>query len=492
MNEDLQKIPTISYSIKWSFISELFVKIISPITSMILARLIAPEAFGVVSSVLIITAFAEMFTDGGFQQYLIRHQFKSDNEFREYTSVVFWSNLGISFCFMIGIFFLAPILAGIVGTPEHADEIRVYSVILLLTSYSGTQYAVFKKQFKFKELGKLRIFGKMVPLFTTIPMAALGFGVWAIMIGNIVSEALIDLLLYLKSDVKIKFYYSFSCFSKMLHYSIGVLLNSVVAWTMTNLSIFMIGAFFSVYDQGLFQMSFNLVGQITSIITASTMGVFLSDLSAKQIRISEFNETIYKYQKGIGLVSIPLGVGFFVFRRFVTGIFLGDLYSDAVLLVGILGFVTCECITFIEIGQNICWAIGKPYYVVISNVIQVVLIFLVLIINKANDFAIVGPCICMLKFQLGLTHILLAKKASGFFMARCLFNLLPFYISSAVMGVVGYISLGLFGADARYSVLGIILSIVTYGICLMLFSDSRRLLLDFGKQVSVKLKEMTK
>lgn len=47
---------------------------------MILARILAPEAFGVVATIAMIISFAEMFTDAGFQKYLVQREFKDDIE----------------------------------------------------------------------------------------------------------------------------------------------------------------------------------------------------------------------------------------------------------------------------------------------------------------------------------------------------------------------------------------------------------------------------
>lgn len=55
---------------KWSSISELISKLVNPITNMILARILAPEAYGVVATLTMIITFAEIFTDAGFQKYL--------------------------------------------------------------------------------------------------------------------------------------------------------------------------------------------------------------------------------------------------------------------------------------------------------------------------------------------------------------------------------------------------------------------------------------
>ena len=81
---------------KWSAITEIIAKLITPITSMVLARLLTPEAFGVVATLTMIISFAEIFTDAGFQKYLIQHDFKDEKDQIDSTNVAFWSNLIMS------------------------------------------------------------------------------------------------------------------------------------------------------------------------------------------------------------------------------------------------------------------------------------------------------------------------------------------------------------------------------------------------------------
>ena len=65
---------------KWSTITEIVAKLITPITSMVLARLLTPEAFGVVATLTMVITFAEIFTDAGFQKYLIQHEFRDKKD----------------------------------------------------------------------------------------------------------------------------------------------------------------------------------------------------------------------------------------------------------------------------------------------------------------------------------------------------------------------------------------------------------------------------
>ena len=74
---------------KWSAITELIARLILPITNMVLARLLTPEAFGVVATITMIVTFAEIFTDAGFHKYLIQHEFVDKTDREESTNVAF-------------------------------------------------------------------------------------------------------------------------------------------------------------------------------------------------------------------------------------------------------------------------------------------------------------------------------------------------------------------------------------------------------------------
>ena len=89
---------------KWSIFTEIIVKIISPITNMILARILVPEEFGVVATVTMIVSFADIFTDAGFQKYVVQHQFKTKEDEDVSTCVAFWTNISASLLLWFFIF----------------------------------------------------------------------------------------------------------------------------------------------------------------------------------------------------------------------------------------------------------------------------------------------------------------------------------------------------------------------------------------------------
>jgi len=171
MDKNIVEKGTILNATKWSSITEIMAKLVTPISNIILARLLLPEIFGVVASINMIVSFADVFADAGFQKYLIQHDFKSDQEYDEYICVAFWTNMVISFFAWIIIVIFSKNLAFLVGSQGKEKAIIISAVNLIFTSFSSIQMAIYKRNFEYKTLFIVKIFSIIVPFIVTIPLA---------------------------------------------------------------------------------------------------------------------------------------------------------------------------------------------------------------------------------------------------------------------------------------------------------------------------------
>ena len=134
---------------KWSGITEVIAKLVTPISSMVLARLLTPEAFGVVATIVMVISFAELFTDAGFQKYLIQHEFKDQEDLEQSTNVAFWSNLSFSFFLWGVISIFANPLAVLVGSPGCGLVLVVACISIPLEAFSSIQLALYRRRLDF-------------------------------------------------------------------------------------------------------------------------------------------------------------------------------------------------------------------------------------------------------------------------------------------------------------------------------------------------------
>ena len=159
------------HATKWSAVTEMIAKLVTPVVNMVLARILTPEAFGVVATLTMIITFAEIFTDAGFQKYLVQHEFADLKEQDECTNVAFWSNLLLSFVFWIVIAIFCQPLAKLVGNPGLGHVLIIACISIHISAFSSIQLALLKRDLDFKTIFKVRIVSVFIPLVITIPLA---------------------------------------------------------------------------------------------------------------------------------------------------------------------------------------------------------------------------------------------------------------------------------------------------------------------------------
>lgn len=398
-----------SIATKWSGLTEIISKIVSPLTSMLLARLLTPEAFGVVATITMITSFADMFTDAGFQKYIIQSEFNNKKELDDNTNVAFWSNLGISLFFLILIVNFSDEIAKLVGNEGLGNVISIASLSIPLTSFSSIQIARYRRDFYFKILFYIRIIGVILPIIITVPLAFYFRNYWALIIGNIIGKLVIGIILNLKSEWKPKFYYNFKILKKMFGYSWWILLETISIWLTSYIGTFIIGNYLSNYYLGVYKISMVTVDQLTAIIVASTSAPLFSALSKLKNEHKKFEEIYYRYMKAVGFIIVPMGVGIYMYRSLITNILLGNQWKEATEFIGLLGLTDSICLIFGTYNSGVYNAKGQPKFSFLVQVLHLIILVPVLYIAAQYGFKTLYIARCFVRFQLVLVHYIITK-----------------------------------------------------------------------------------
>lgn len=372
MNQDLNK--KIKNATKWSTVTEIASKLVTPISSMVLARLLTPEAFGIVATLTMIISFAEIFTDAGFQKYLIQHEFQDEKDRTQSTNVAFWSNLVMSLVIWGIIAVFCEPIAVLVGNPGLGYVIAIACVSIPLAAFSSIQMALYKRDFDFKTLFKVRIVGVLVPLVITTPLALMLRSFWALLIGTIAKDLINAVLLTYYSQWKPKLYYNKIKLKEMFSFSVWSMFEQISIWLTGYLDIFIVGVILSTYYLGIYRTSITIVGQIMGLITAATTPVLFSSLSRLQKDRKQYEETFFNFQKWVGLLVMPLGVGIFCYSDLVVYIMLGDQWIEASKFIGLWGLTSCLMIVLAHYSSEVYRSIGKPKLSVLAQWLHIVVL----------------------------------------------------------------------------------------------------------------------
>ena len=476
----------ISASVKWASITEIAAKLITPFSSMILARLLSPDEFGVVATVTMVTSFADVFTDAGFQKYLIQKKFENEKQLERNANVAFWTNLTISCLLWGAIIIFSEQISSLVGNPGLGNVISIASISLVLTSFSSIQSAIYKKKFDFKTLFIARIVGAFMPIVVTIPLALLGCSYWSIVIGTIATNFANALILTVKSTWKPTLFYKFSILKKMFSFSMWTLIESILVWMTSYIGTFIIGRYLTSYYLGLYKNSISMVTSLMNIVAASTASVLLSALSVVKQDKKEFDEIFYSFQQKVGLLMIPLGVGVFLYREFATDVLFGSQWSEASAFVGLYSLAQAFAMLTGQYISLTFTATERPKLSVLSQILQLVelVALLLLTVEKGFTWLIIARSVARALF--GVINMVLGKIYINMSPLKMIRNMFPAVLGSLVMVVITFIFGGLFDSYL-WNIIMIAICAVAYFITILIIPESRNIVVPIVKGLKSRI-----
>lgn len=474
MSESLNK--KVTNATKWSAITEVAAKLVTPVISMVLARLLTPEAFGVVTTLTMIITFAEIFTDAGFQKYLVQHEFIDARDREDSTNVAFWSNFVLSM-FLWGVIavFSEP-LATLVGNPGLGHVLIVACVSIPVAAFSSIQFALYKRDFDFKSLFKVRIISILIPLVVTVPLAFWLRSYWALVIGTIMQNVVNAVLLTMMSAWKPKAYFSFAKLRGMLSFTIWSMVEQVSIWLANYGDVFIVGTILSQYYLGLYKTSSTLVGQIMGLVTSITTPILFSALSRLQNDESEFQEMFYKFQKIVGILIFPIGMGIYLFSDFATSLFLGDQWMEASGFIGLWGLTSAITIVLSHYSSEVYRAKGLPKLSVLAQWLHIIVLLPVVYVASKYGFETLYIARSWIRLELVLVNLIILYSLLKISPVRMMHNMFPSLIATGCMCLAYYL---LPMSDSIvWQLSAMLLLTVVYVAVICLFKEDRAIVLN--------------
>ena len=485
MNEITRKTGS---AIKWSSVTELLAKIISPIINMILARVLAPEAFGILATITMVLSFAEIFVESGFQKFLIQYKFDSKEQEYDYMTVAFWSNLVFSlFIWSLIIIFCNPI-AELAGNAGLGFPLALSGVAIPLYGIIGIQNCQIKKRLDFKSLFFVRIIAAFVPLVVTVPLAILGFDYWALIIGNTAGLVVRSVLLVFFGRFKPKLYFKWSLLVHMLKVGLWTLTDGVAVWATSWIDSLLIARYMSEYELGLYKHSSATITSLFAIVTSALTPVLFASLSKLQDDKNEFNKTFLGIQKTLCTFLLPMSAGVFLYRNFATDILFGGKWTEAANIVGIMAVSTALRTIFVSFYSEAYRAKGKFHVPLILQLIDLAILVPACLMSIRHGFWSLVYTRAFIKLDLVIPEIIFVWAICGITIKDTAKNVGVAFMSTLVMIAVS-MWLQTFGASVIWNVTSIVICIIVYFLVLFMFKNERN---TFLLPVLSKLKRLKK
>ena len=480
MSESLNK--KIVNATKWSALAEIMGKLISPIINLILARLLTPDAFGIIATLNIVITFAEIFTDAGFQKYIVQHNFSSKYDLENSVNVAFWSNLFLSTIIWAFIFIFRDPISILVGSPGYGTVLAISCISIPLAAFSSIQSALYKRNLDFKTLFKVRIAGLFVPIVVTIPLALWLRSYWALVIGTISSNLINAILLTYFSSWKPRLFYSLNKLKEMFSFTCWSLIESITLWATGYVDIFIVSRYLDQYFLGLYTTSISLVSQILALVTTATTPILFSSLSKLQDNRSEFVSLFLKFEKLVGLFVIPIGVLIYCFSDLITMILLGQQWMEASGFIGIWGLTSSIMIVFANYCGEIYRSLGKPKLSVIVQLLHLIVLYPVVLISVDYGFEFLYISRSLIRLELIVVNFIAIYYLIRLTPLQIIKNVVPSILAALSMLCVIKLLLHI-NSNIVWKFAVAFISIVLYIFIIMFVPNERAMLLNFINKI---------
>ncbi len=443
--------------ISWSAFERFSVQGIQFVVFVLMARILVPTDYGLVSMLAFFIVIAQLIAEGGLSQAIIRKLDRTEED----CSTAFWVNLAIGIGLYLILFIAAPLVSWFYEEAALTNLLRVLALCIVIQSTLVVHRAILTSRLDFKTQAKSTLVGALMSGLVGLIMAYNGFGAWALVGLQLTNQVATAATLWIVTDWRPKWQFSSCAFRDLFGLGSKLLACNVLDSLFQSLYTLTIGKVFSAYALGCYSNARQL-GSITSenlsrVVQRATYPMFCNF----QNDIERLRNGVRAYLRLATFFIAPLMLGLAAIAEPLTLALIGPQWLYTARLLRIL------CFSFLLFPLNsINYMIleikgeGGTYLKLqtFSVVSGLVILFVML------PFGLSAVC-CGLFANSAIGYMVNSRVAGakinlGFI--RQVKSILPILINATIMGIVVYgVQTILFGEWLRVGV-GILVGLLSY------------------------------
>lgn len=289
----------------WRFAERCGAQLVSFVVSIVLARILMPEAYGTISLISVFITILGVFIDCGMSSALIQKKDADDLDF----STVFYMNIVFCTLLYILLFFCAPFIAGFYNNQEITLYVRVTGLTLIISGVKNIQSAYVSRNMLFKRFFFATLGGTIGAAIIGIWMALKGFGVWALIAQSLFNNIMDTIILWFTVDWRPKKVFSFLRLKSLFSYSWKMLASGLLDKIYNNLCALLIGKIYSPADLAYYNRGQGWPNLIVGNINSSIDSVLFPAMSSVQDSCAAVKSMTRRAIKTSTYIMAPLLMG---------------------------------------------------------------------------------------------------------------------------------------------------------------------------------------
>ena len=412
----------------WSFAEKFLTMLVQMVVSIIVARRLMPEDFGVMAILTFFTSVALTIVDSGFSQTLIRKREPSDSDYRS----VFLFNVVVALVLYFVLWALAAPIARFYGHSVIRDVAPVLFLLLPINSLCVVQTVMFTREFRFKLLSNIVFFASLVSGVVAVAMAVAGCGIWALVAQRLLQMGIKAVAFWLIRRWRVRGGVSLSALREMAPFSLRLLASDLIASIYNNVAQLFVGKIYSTASLGYYSQAQKLKDLAVISTVQSVQGVTypaLSKLSADDEKFSAGYERIVRL---LSFVLFPAMLGLVAISSDMFMLLLGERWMPTVPYFRILA-LSGMVYPLAMVGYNVLKIKSDGRLVVRLEVVKRVVMTLVLCVTIPTGIEAVAWGMTAMAFVEFMLNSGFALRLMSFGVVRLAKALLPSLLLSLVV-----------------------------------------------------------
>lgn len=324
--------PSFRRGVAWIFAGNTSSQLLSFFFGVALARLLAPEAFGMLLTIQIFTGLAGFVSGAGMGQALVRAKTTTRTDY----DIVFTLQLGIGVAIYAGFYVAAPWFAAWYDNPLYADLMRVSALSFLLRPFNNIPASLLYRAMRYREQALLNIASLVVGNSLSIALAWGGYGVWSLILSGLIGTLFTIPILMLLARWRPRLSGNFSRGREIVRYGLLVTANDVVHYVRNQASLFILSRSFTPASVGLFNKGDSLARMPHTFITGSVYHVLFRSMAAEQEDLDKCRYLFYRSVTLVALYATPFYIGLaWLAPSLIRGVY-GNAWNEAAVPLAIL------------------------------------------------------------------------------------------------------------------------------------------------------------
>ena len=457
----------------WSSIDRFSAQGIQFVFSILIARLLLPEDYGVIAMLNIFLAVSQTFIESGFASALIRKIDRTEVDF----STVFFFNIVVAALLYILLWCCSPYIAKFYEIPELERITKIVSLNLIVYSLSVVQRSKLSIDIDFKSGAKISIISTLISGLIAWALAYYGYGVWALVVQSLVSGIIKTILLWYYVTWLPQIVFSWKSFKELFSFGSKLLASGLLDTLYNNVYTLIIGKVCSPSTLGVYTKANSLAQFPSSNITGVLQGVTFPVLSTIQNEAGRLSDAYKRFLRLSAFIVFPLMIGLSAVANPLIRIMLTDKWDGAIYLLQIICF-SMMWYPIHAINLNIIQVKGRSDYFLKLEIIKKVQGVLILCITVPLGVVAMcyGSVVSSLISLIWNTHY--TKKLIGYGYFAQMKDISPILIHSLIMGGIVVMVVHLMPTLWLKLIIGVLSGMIYYiaGAYIMKFPEMDELL----------------